>query len=115
MWIHIGTALVTQAVLVLQIAGAVELQVTCPFVVPFNQASQVQPLPYQASGSLACQEPFLFACARSMAHSISQIINNHCKAQLKPCTSHNFFLALVCPIMHWHSTLLLHATAHASC
>lgn len=64
--------------LVLQIAGAVELQVTCPFVVPFNQASQVpSTLPYQASGLLACQELFLLACASSMAHYIFQILHDH--------------------------------------
>jgi len=74
-WIHIGTALVTQAVLVLQIAGAVELQVTCPFVVPFNQASQVQTTPALSGIWLTCLSRALSLCLR-MQHG-TQYLSDH--------------------------------------
>ncbi len=59
---------------VLQIAGAVELQVTCPFVVPFNQASQVQTFPaLKHLAYLLAKTPFSLlvqvACCRAEGSS----------------------------------------------
>ena len=50
--------------LVLQIPGAVELRVTCPFVVPFNQASQVQATPALSGIWLTCLSRAHSLCLR---------------------------------------------------
>jgi hypothetical protein len=104
---------------VLQIAGAVELQVTCPFVVPFNQASQVQTFPaLKHLAYLLAKTPFSLLVQVAwhiVSLKVCMIINSPCKAQLRYCMSHKIFIALACPTVHWHSMLMLHATAHARC
>jgi len=87
---------------VLQIAGAVELQVTCPFVVPFNQASQVQTFPaLQHLADLLAKTPDPCLLVQVAWHIVSlkvcMIINSPCKAQLRYCMSHKIFIALACP------------------
>jgi hypothetical protein len=69
---------------VLQIAGAVELQVTCPFVVPFNQASQVQTNPaLKHLTDLPVKSPvcLLAQAAWHTILAVYMITNSHCKAQ----------------------------------
>ncbi len=86
---------------VLQIAGAVELQVTCPFVVPFNQASQVQTFPaLKHLAYLLAKTPFSLLVQVAwhiVSLKVCMIINSPCKAQLRYCMSHKIFIALACP------------------
>lgn len=64
--------------LVLQIAGAVELRVTCPFVVPFNQASQVRTTPALSGIWLTCLPRALSLCLHKQHGTLlSQILHDH--------------------------------------
>ena len=59
--------------LVLQIAGAVELRVTCPFVVPFNQASQVRTTPIRYLAYLFAKSPFSLLAQAAWHTSLSDL------------------------------------------